>query len=142
MTFKFDEHLCALAAIAGVTPNRYCEMLTEEFRGLIPDDKENYGEYLCFAIDGETPLATIDEIMKKTGIERMNETTHETLMHLTVMGDGDCPICGGTMELSNCVGHYQKGDRTTPPDYDIDFEYYDCNVCGHRHVVDCRPDNY
>ena len=110
--------------------------------GLIKDDTEYYGVSLKECIDGETPLATLIDVIKQTGIERVNDTTYDAFMECIVMGDGDCPECGGEMEFWDGESHeIPSGDRDLPPDHVTDWIQLRCPICGHTITHDYRPDN-
>ena len=67
-----------------------------------------------------------------------NDETHsvpadvfDAFCALTVMGDGDCPHCGGELRFIETEGHeLNDGDYYTPNSYVIDNYVYQCRECG------------
>lgn len=143
MILKQDANLAIVAARANKHTADVAYILTNGLlnAGLIKDDTEYYGVSLKECIDGETPLATLIDVIKQTGIERVNDTTYDAFMECIVMGDGDCPECGGEMEIWDCETHeIPSGDRDVPPDYATDWEQLRCPICSHIIEHDYRPD--
>ena len=109
--------------------------------GLIKDDSEYYGMALKDCVDGETPVATIVDILKQTGMATGNDTAYDAFVECIIMGDGDCEECGGEMQLLDCETHTVSScDRDVPPDIITDWEKLRCSICGHTIEHDYRPD--
>lgn len=134
MILKQDANLAIVAARANKHAADAAYILTNGLlnAGLIKNDTEYYGLALKDCINGETPLATLVDVIKQTGIERVNDTTYDAFMECIIMGDGDCPECGGEMEIWDSSGHeIPSGDRDVPPDYVTDWVQLRCPICGH-----------
>lgn len=107
--------------------------------GLISDDFDYYGVALRECVDSETPIATLIDIIKQTGIESVNDTTYDAFLGCIVMGDGDCPECGGELKLrvhETC--EIPSGNYDVPPDYEVEYEYWSCDVCDYKIEHDYR----
>lgn len=143
MILKQDANLAIVAARANKHTADVAYILTNGLlnAGLIKNDTEYYGLALKDCVDGETPVATLVDIIKQTGIDRVNDTTYDAFLECIVMGDGDCPECGGEMEYWDGDGHEISNGYDNPPDYVPDWEQYRCPICGHKITHDYRPDN-
>lgn len=105
----------------------------------IDDDKEFYGKtidelkYEC----GHTDEMKA-EVIRLADIERLEDVLGE----LTVIGNGDCPYCGGNMELTDYDEIRVGGDGyTTPPEYINEWEYWKCDCCEHEVSGDPQKQN-
>lgn len=143
MILKQDKNLAIIANRAGKAVPDVAYILTNGLlnAGLIKDDEEYYGVALKDCVDGSTPVATIVDILKHTGMATVNDTAYDAFVECIVMGDGDCPECGGEMELWDCRSHeIPSHDRDVPPDYETDWEQWRCPICGHVIEKDFTPD--
>ena len=143
MILKQDENLAVIANRAQKDVAEVAHILTQGLinAGLIKDDEEYYGLTIKECVDGDTPVKTIVDIIQQTGITIVVDTDYDAICKCVVMGDGDCPECGGEMELWDCEGHeISSGDRDVPPEYVHDWEQWRCPVCGHTFEKDFRPD--
>lgn len=134
MRIKIDENLAIVAARANREPAEVANILINEMMnaGLVKGENEDCGLSVKEYVDGGTPLGTIVDIIKKTGIERVNDTTYDAFLECIVMGDGDCPECGGEMFLTDSVGHEVSNGYDTAPSWVVDWELFACCVCGHE----------
>lgn len=143
MILKQDKNLAVIANRAQKDIADVAYILTQGLlnAGLIKNDDEYYGVALKDCIDGKTPVATIVDIIKQTGMATVNDTAYDAFCGCIVMGDGDCPECGGEMELLDCRGHeISSGDQDVPPVYVTDWEQWRCPICGHTIEKDFTPD--
>ena len=143
MTIKQDKNLAVIANRARKNISDVAYILTQGLlnAGLIKDDEEYYGVALKDRVDGETPVFTIVDIIKQTGIETVVDTDYDAFCECIIMGDGDCPECGGEMELWDCRGHeISSGNRDLPPNYVTEWEEWCCPYCGHTIEKDFTPD--
>ena len=87
MILKQDANLAIVAARANKHTADVAYILTNGLlnAGLIKDDTEYYGVSLKECIDGETPLSTLIDVIKQTGIERVNDTTYDAFMKCIVI---------------------------------------------------------
>ena len=55
----------------------------------------------------------------------------DAFCRLVILGDGDCPECGGKLKFIETEGHELKdGDYYTPNSYVVDKYVYQCRECG------------
>lgn len=144
MILKQNEDLAVIANRAQKDIADVAYILTQGLLnvGLIKDDDEYYGVALKDCIDGDTPVATIVDIIKQTGMATVNDNAYQAFCECIVMGDGDCPECGGEMEFWESGGHeISSGDRDVPPEYTTDWEHWRCPICGHIIEKDFTYDN-
>lgn len=138
MKFKIDENLQRIASeiIGPVDLNMVAENLCKRFidAGMIDDTPDNYGESVVIA----TGPHYIKDICELLAEYLYNDKDHpitadvfDAFCCLTIMGDGDCPICGGELKFDETIGHELKdGDHYTPNSYVIDYYVYYCPICG------------
>lgn len=94
--------------------NQYCEGI---------DCEDNYGFRLC---------ALYPKEIKHISIDLCGDLSlYELLSNLTLMGDGDCPVCGGDLKQFYSYPVYSKEYC----DYDCEPEeenndIYRCVICG------------
>lgn len=56
--------------------------------------------------------------------------TLSAFFHCVVIGDGNCPVCGGDLDVEE-IGHYlNDGDNYTEPTWVLDEYVYKCHECG------------
>ena len=105
--------------------------------GMLKDDWINYGEYITRAL-GPQYVADIHAILSRfLGIVSIPCDVFNAFCRLMVMGDGDCPLCGGEMERQDPEGHeLADGDHLVPNSYVIDKYVYHCPVCGNTIKLD------
>lgn len=99
MILKQDKNLAIIANRAQKDSADVAYILTQGLlnAGLIKDDEEYYGVALKDCVDSSTPVATIVDILKQTGMATVNDTAYDAFVECIVMGDGDCLECGGEM---------------------------------------------
>lgn len=137
MKITKTERLEWLASEAGKTTEELAKVLVEELikADIIPNTQEAYRTTISSHWAdwfGELNIDYICGIFHKAGIARVRFEHIDALMSLRFVGEGDCPICGGTMEVvdfeERCVG----GDGyITPLEYKTIWEEKLCPVCGH-----------
>ncbi len=55
----------------------------------------------------------------------------DAFCRLVIIGDGDCPECGGELQFVETEGHeLNDGDYYTPNSYIVDCYVYRCRECG------------
>lgn len=101
--------------------------------GIMTDEKDNYGCCLRECIDEDTPVMTVVEILKgATGLDVITCDVFDAFCDCVVMGDGDCPECGGEMEFSNGESREIYCGHDNPPEYEPIWDEYVCPLCGHK----------
>lgn len=99
--------------------------------GLLKEDPDNYGRTVAEAM-GELPVSKVAAFVSGyLGLKPIPADVFDAFCRLTVMGDGDCPKCGGELIYDETIGHeLNDGDRFTPPSYVVDYYVYHCPICG------------
>lgn len=100
--------------------------------GFLTDEPKIYGLMLSEAISGNATVFSVTETIKQAlAVPVINSTLWDKVCGCVVMGDGDCPECGGELRFVETEGHeINDGDRLTPNSYEIDKYVYICPVCG------------
>jgi hypothetical protein len=98
---------------------------------IVEDCPDNYGQsiYDCFIRVVFT--SEIRNILKNVGIIEVNEDDIDAFFDLVLFGHGDCPMCGGEMEITD--GDYKNigGDGYLSPfEYATLWEEKTCKNCG------------
>ena len=136
MRFKIDKHLGQVAAAKATRPETVAVELCAAIidAGMIEDTNDHWGESVLIA----TAPHYVKDICAVLAEYLYNDETHsipsdvfDAFCRLTVVGDGDCPKCGGELNYDYPIGHeLNDGDRFTPPSYVVDYYVYHCPICG------------
>lgn len=138
MRFKIDENLNVVAAaMSALVANEtvaieLCARLIDA--GMIEDDPENWGQSVLRA----TGPQYVSDVCAVLADYLYNDETHsvpadvfDAFCRLVILGDGDCPHCGGELRFIETEGHeLNDGDYYTPNSYKIDNYIYECRECG------------
>ena len=137
MRFKIDENLNVVAAaIAKPVSNEtlaveLCQWFIDA--GMFEDTPDNYGVTVIQA----TGDKLVSDVCAGLSTFLFGECraihcdVFDAFCHLVILGDGDCPECGGELKFIETEGHELKdGDYCTPNSYEIDYYIYHCAVCG------------
>lgn len=132
MNFKETDNLIELARLAGKTENEAfgwgCELMKKVLdNGFIDEDSDSYGRTLEDAItywENKPKVADVCRVLNEMGIQRITDEIWDKYMNLVCMGDGDCPECGGDMEITS--DDWRVDDTGMPYN-----PYMKCNYCGH-----------
>lgn len=110
--------------------------------GIMTDEKDNYGCCLRECIEEDTPVMTVVEILKgATGLDVITCDVFDAFFDCVVMGDGDCPICGGRMELVDSEYYTESNcDPYSKPETVVTWEKFQCCVCDHIITHDYNKD--
>ena len=135
MRFKIDENLNRVAAakVAPVAPETVAVDLCKYMinAGIIEDTTEHWGESVLIATGPRYVKDICDLLAGYLGVSRIHTDVFDAFCRLTVVGDGDCPHCGGELIYDETIGHeLNDGDYFTPPSYVVDYYVYHCPVCG------------
>lgn len=137
MKFKIDKNLQRVASeiispvdIAMVAKN-LCQWFIDA--EMIEDTPENYGVTVIQA----TGDKLVSDVCAGLSTFLFGECraihcdVFDAFCHLVILGDGDCPECGGELRFVETEGHELKdGDYYTPNSYVIDNYVYQCRECG------------
>lgn len=136
MRFKIDENLNRVAAAKAARPETVAvelyTLLVET--GMIEDTTEN----LCASVSDATEQQYVSAVCAVLSGFLYGDEYHsipadvfDAFCALTIVGDGDCPHCGGELEFVETDGHeLNDGDYNTPNSYVIDNYVYRCVECG------------
>ena len=131
MKITESKQLKELATQAGTTANELSNNFIAELirRQIIEDTPDVYGATIADAINRDIKISEFVDAMRVVGIRK----NYDAIMEMVVVGNGDCPECGGEMEVTD--GKYKQtgGDGyITPPEYTAIWEEKTCTVCGHK----------
>ena len=138
MKFRFDKNLERVAAemVAPVDPQTVAVELCRRFidAGMIEDDADHWGASVLLAT-GPQYVADVCKVL--AGFLYGDESrsipadVFDAFCALIVVGDGDCPHCGGELVFVETDGHeLNDGDYNTPNSYVVDNYVYRCVECG------------
>lgn len=136
MKFKIDKNLKRLAVEMSADPVVVADKLCKHFiaAGIFADNEGNYG---CPVLEAAGPqyvkdiCALLAGFLYNDASRSIPSDVFVAFCDLIVMGEGDCPECGGSLKFVETEGHELKdGDRDTPNSYIIDKYVYKCRVCG------------
>ncbi len=134
MRFKIDENL-KIVADAMEYPQpietvavELCSRLIDA--GMIEDPNDHWGESVLLATGPQYAKDVCDVLAKYLCVEYIDTDVFDAFCRLIVMGDGDCPHCGGNLLYDHADGHeLNDGDYWTPNSYLEDMFYYRCSYC-------------
>jgi len=136
MRFKIDKNLTRVAAAKGDRPETVAVELLAAlvYAGMIGDPNDNCGESVLIATGPQYVsyiCAVLAEYLYNDEIRSIPADVFDAFCALIIVGDGDCPNCGGELEFVETEGHELKdGDYNTPNSYVIDNYVYRCVECG------------
>lgn len=133
MRIKESEQIKRVATITGRTFNQLSATVVSElqYRNLIDDISDNWGCSIRECLNREIPITETTQIMCVLGVPPRSEYV-DAIMNAILVGSGDCPECGGEMEVTD--GEYKRtgGDGyITEPEYTPIWEQKTCTHCGH-----------
>lgn len=138
MRFKIDKNLNIVAAakVAPVDLETVAVELCARFieAEMIDDDHENWGKIILGPIGPQRVIdvfAILADYLYNDKDHSVPADVFRAFCALTIIGDGDCPYCGGDLKFEGTEGHeLNDGDYYTPNTYEIDYYIYHCAVCG------------
>lgn len=134
MKIKESEQIKKLATLSGKTANQVSETIITELinRKIIADIPDNWGFPLSDCYERDVTVSEFAGIIRAIGITVVRSEHLDALLEYVLIGSGDCPKCGGEMEVTD--GEYKQtgGDvYLTPPEYTPLWEQKTCTHCGH-----------
>lgn len=137
MQFKIDENLNRVAAAmaAPVSNETVAVELCQWFidSGMFEDTPDNYGVTVIQA----TGDKLVSDVCAGLSTFLFGECraihcdVFDAFCRLVILGDGDCPHCGGELRFIETEGHeLNDGDYYTPNSYVVDKYVYQCRECG------------
>lgn len=135
MIVRQSNELSFLANEAGKTEKEISKTIVSELvkNEMVYDEPESWGCNVFDCIDKDILVSDVVNIIRKTGIKVVKSKHLDAFLALVFMGCGDCPECGGEMEVVD--GEYRccGGDGyLTPYEYEPIWEEKQCNNCGYK----------
>ena len=136
MRFKIDKNLTRVAAAKAARPEIVAVELLAALvdAGMIEDTNDHWGESVLIATGPRYVndiCAVLAEYLYNDETRSIPADVFDAFCALIVVGDGDCPHCGGELVFTATEGHELKdGDYYTPNSYVIDTYVYQCRECG------------
>ncbi len=134
MRVKESKELKELATLSGKTAKQVSETVVTELikRKIIEDIPDNWGLPVSECYERDVTVAEFAGVIRSIGITVVRSEHLDALLECVLIGGGDCPECGGEMEVTD--GEYKQtgGDGyLTPPEYTALWEEKTCTHCGH-----------
>ncbi len=134
MKFKCTASLDNLANESGLPIGEFTQTVISQLikSEAIEETPDCWGLTVRDAIGGDTQVKTLSDILYNTGISIVTNRHFDALLELVIIGEHDCPKCGGEMEVIN--GKYRRtfGDGyMTPYEFEPEWEDKRCTNCGH-----------
>lgn len=135
MIVRQSNELSFLAKEAGKTEKEISKTIVSELvkNEIVYDEPESWGCNVFDCIDKDILVSDVVNIIRKTGIKVVKSKHLDAFLALVFMGCGDCPECGGEMEVVD--GEYRccGGDGyLTPYEYEPILEEKQCKNCGYK----------
>lgn len=139
MRIKESKYLSTLAKLANMTEEKLSETLINELveRKLISDDEANYGNWLTDCLEPDTSVSDVVGVLNSIGINDVRSKHINHLLSMVIIGDGECPECGGEMETIDADYRCTGGDGySTPLEYESIWEEKVCRNCGKKIIIE------
>lgn len=135
MKIKESEQLKMLATESGKTANQVSETIVTELinKQIIEDISDNWGFPVADCYERDVTVVEMVDVIRAIGISPVRSVHLNALLECVLIGDDDCPECGGEMEVTD--GEYRRtgGDGyLTPPEYSPIWEEKTCRNCGYK----------
>ena len=133
MKFRIDDNLTAIATASGKTPEFVSKELCRAYleAGIIDGDSGNWGETFLSAMTDEATNLGVAKIAQRVLGTCFGLTTK--ISDLILLGDGDCPYCGGQLKFIEIEGYHKPSHNYyDEPEYIEVNEIYCCKNCGER----------
>lgn len=139
MKFKESTELRTLANEAGLSIIEFSNTVISALikAEVIENDSYCWGHTVAESIDGDILVKTLVDILYNVGMPIVTNRIFNAFLKLVLMGDDDCPKCGGEMEVID--GKYKRiyGDGyMTPYEYEPEWEDKTCRHCGFVQIGD------
>lgn len=136
MKVKDSKELNELATLSGKPAKQVSDIIVSELLNnkVIEDIPDNWGCSVFDAISEETTeeqtAQCYTSISEALGV--YVKKVFAIIPNLVLVGKGDCPVCGGEMEVTDADYKCCGGDGyLTPYEYEPIFEEKTCKHCGH-----------
>lgn len=94
---------------------------------------DNWGFPVADCYERDVTVVEMVDVIRAIGIYPVRSVHLDALLECVLIGDDDCPECGGEMEVTD--GEYRRtgGDGyLTPPEYSPIWEEKTCRNCGYK----------
>ena len=135
MRVKESKELNELATVSGKTANRYPTLSFRNYstKKIIEDTPDNWGCPIADCYERDVAVVEMVDVIRAIGISPVRSVHLDAPLECVLIGDDDCPECGGEMEVTD--GEYRRtgGDGyLTPPEYSPIWEEKTCRNCGYK----------
>ena len=97
------------------------------------DEPDSWGQNVFDCLEKCIWMSDVVNLLKGVGIKNVKSEQVEAFFALVFMGCGDCPECGGEMEVTDAEYRRCGGDGyITPYEYEPIWEERQCANCGYR----------
>lgn len=139
MRIQESKELSSMAIFVNMTEDDLSEALINELvsRELVCDDEANYGSELLDCLEPDTSVSDVVGVLNNIGINDVRSKHINHLLSMIIIGDGECPDCGGEMETIDGDYRHTGGDGySTPLEYEPLWEEKICRNCGKKIIVE------
>lgn len=84
------------------------------------------------SLSENTPFLSVAGVFEKIGINKPTCEDFANLMRCTIMGDGECPECGGDCDVIDSEYTSRQVDRDAEPKITTKWELCKCEYCGYK----------
>lgn len=123
-----------LATESGKTANQVSETIVTELinKQIIENISDNWGFPVADCYERDVTVVEMVDVIRAIGISPVRSVHLDAFLNLVLVGKGDCPVCGGEMEVTDADYKCCGGDGyLTPYEYEPIFEEKTCKHCGH-----------
>lgn len=136
MRVKESKELNELATLSGKPAKQVSDIIVSELLNnkIIEDIPDNWG---CSVFDAISEEITEEQTAQcytsiSVALGVYVKKVFAIIPDLVLVGKGDCPVCGGEMEVTDADYKCCGGDGyLTPYEYEPIFEEKTCKHCGH-----------
>lgn len=136
MRVKESKELNELATLSGKPAKQVSDIIVSELLNnkIIEDIPDNWG---CSVFDAISEEITEEQTAQcytsiSVALGVYVKKVFAIIPDLDLVGKGDCPVCGGEMEVTDADYKCCGGDwYLTPYEYEPIFEEKTCKHCGH-----------
>lgn len=136
MKIKESDLLNRLATDSGKTANQVAEIIISELlkREIVTDTPDNWGGSVFDAINEDVTEEQTAEcfgaISEALGVYL--KRVYSIVPDLDLFGDGDCPFCGGEMEVTDGEYKPEYCGYDNEPNYRTIWEGKTCPICDYK----------
>lgn len=135
MKVKESKELQVLADASKKPAKDVSGIITSELikRKIIEDMPDNWGYPIIDCYERDVTVLEFVEVIRSIGVSVVHSEYLDALLECILIGDGDCPDCGGELEVTDGKYRCTGGDGyITPYEYDPIWEEKTCSHCGYK----------